>query len=200
MKKQILIIHGGRTFNKDEDYLNYLKALDVHLERYLLTGWKKNLQKNLADKFDVFLPEMPNKTNARYEEWKLMFERIAMKLDDEVILIGHSMGGIFLAKYLAENKFKKKIKALYILSAPFHVEGMDEDLGDFRLPSDLSAVPKQVSNIFIYHSADDPIVPFEHAELFKKEWPGAELVRFEDRHHFIQEEFGEFEEAVRKFK
>jgi hypothetical protein len=57
---------------------------------------------------------MPNPMNARYNEWKILFKKIVLLLDDNVILIGHSLGAIFLVKYLSENKFPKKNSGNFI--------------------------------------------------------------------------------------
>ena len=62
---------------------------------------------------------MPLQDNAKYEEWKILFERYIPHLKDNVILMGNSLGGIFLAKYLSENKFPKKILSTYLTCPPF---------------------------------------------------------------------------------
>ena len=51
------------------------------------------------------MPTMPNKQNARYRDWKIVFEGILAQLDSEVelTLVGGSLGGCFLLKYFSEN-------------------------------------------------------------------------------------------------
>lgn len=39
---------------------------------------------------------MPNSNNAHYQEWKIIFDKIVTLLDEDVIFISHSLGGIFL--------------------------------------------------------------------------------------------------------
>ncbi len=87
----------------------------------------------LGNKFDVLLPKMPNPSNAKYNEWKIIFNKISKLLEKNVILIGHSLGAIFLIKYLSENKFPKKILATLLISPPYDDDGMEESLGDFYL-------------------------------------------------------------------
>jgi predicted alpha/beta hydrolase family esterase len=62
---------------------------------------------------------MPNKQNAQYEEWKLVFEKIIDKLDENFILIGHSLGAMFIVKYLSENTISKTIEKTLLLGTPF---------------------------------------------------------------------------------
>lgn len=49
---------------------------------------------------------MPNKQNAHYRDWKLVFEGILAQLNpqDEITLVGGSLGGCFLLKYFSEVK------------------------------------------------------------------------------------------------
>ena len=65
-------------------------------------------------------PQMPNKQNADYQAWKIEFEKILPDLDKDSILIGHSLGGIFLAKYLSENKLAQKLDSLHLVAAPYY--------------------------------------------------------------------------------
>jgi len=104
MKKQIVIIHGAESFKTYEDYLFSLRNEEISLENLKLhKRWRDTLALELGDGYEVLTPRMPNSTDARYKEWKIWFDKITEFIDDEVVLVGHSMGGIFLAKYLSEN-------------------------------------------------------------------------------------------------
>ena len=109
MKKQVVVIHGGDTFETYEEYLNFLRGYEIDIERYKSDkrDWKPWLRQRLGSDYEVILPIMPNKTNARFDEWKIWFEKFIPFLHDNVLLIGHSLGGTFLAKYLSENKFSR---------------------------------------------------------------------------------------------
>lgn len=196
MKKQIIAIHGGDSFDSYEKYLDSLKNGEVSLENFLpKNDWKRNLPSILGDEYQVLMPNMPNAQNARYEEWKIWFERMFPFIQDGVIFIGHSQGGIFLAKYLSENKFPKKISSLFLVAAP-HTN--TPEIGDFALDQDLSGIAAQCGNIHLYQSKDDPIVPFSDVELYQKDLPQAKVHIFEDRQHFNQENFPEILEEIRK--
>ena len=77
MKKQILFIHGGLVFNTYKDYLSFLKNIKIDLDRYRKTKWSTSLQKELGSRFDVLLLQMPNPMNAKYDEWRILFKKIA---------------------------------------------------------------------------------------------------------------------------
>ncbi len=190
MKKQVVVIHGGDSFSTYEEYISFLKDFEVDLEYFKKRKWKDSLQEKLGSAFEVIAPQMPNKFNAKYLEWKIWFEKLSGVLNEEVILVGHSLGGAFLAKYLSENQFSKIIQATFLVSAPYSIDG-NRALVEFIPPSSLKNLEQHGGKIFLYHSKDDPIVPFSEYEIYKKALPKAEVRVFEDRGHFSSEEFPE---------
>lgn len=199
MLQQILAIHGGDVFETYEEYLDFLKNYKVDLEKVKYGGWKDHLQEKLGNDFEVIYPQMENYHNAKYAEWKIWFEKFIPFLKDGIILIGGSLGGIFLAKYLSENNFPVKIKATFLVAAPFDDKDRSADytLGDFALPESLEKFSGQGGKIFLYHSEDDPVVPFTDLEKYARKLPGAEKVIFQDKGHFNLKEFSELVEKLR---
>jgi uncharacterized protein len=198
-KQQIIVIHGGNAFDKYEDYIEDLKTKEVSLERLLYKDWKKNLPEVLGEQYEIIAPQMPNALNARYLEWKIWFSRLTPLFAKEVILIGHSLGGIFLAKYLSENKYPKKIKAVFLVAAPYNTEKQHPLVG-FNLQKDLSKFQKQAGKIYAYHSKDDFVVPFSNLKSYQKALPKMKVKIFKDRIHFNQESFPEIVDDIKKLK
>ena len=196
MKKQVLAIHGGDTFGTYEEYSDFLRKYIINIERYKKDqeDWKKPLRKELGEEYEVILPVMPNKTNARFEEWKIWMDKLIPFLNDDVMLIGHSMGGSFLAKYLSQNKFPKKIKGVFLVSAMFDYDDEGYTLQSFSLPDKLDL---QTDKIYLYHSRDDKVVPFRSLESFKLKLTNAMVRVFEDRGHINQDKFPELVEDIK---
>lgn len=199
IKQQVLIIGGGTTFANYNDYLYYLKNTDIDLERLKnQKSWKDDIDKKLGKKFEVFIPKMPNKTNAQYQEWKIIFEKILPLLKNNLILIGHSLGGIFLAKYLSQNNIYSKIKSLILISAPFNEEGACESLGNFKLNSSLVSKLNNYKQIYLIHSQDDQVVPFCQVKKYKSILPKAKLISFKNKGHFNQNTFPKLIKIIKK--
>lgn len=199
MKKQIVIIHGGHPFDARKDFLSSLKEKQVGIDDFKPRhGWKEDLERGLGDSFELFYPKMPNKETAKYEEWKVWFEKLVPFLEDDVSLVGHSLGGLFLMKYLDENVFPKKIKALILIAAPFN--GRDDkhvNKQNFFITTDLSKAAGQVDAIYLFHSEDDKIVPFSDFEIYKRKLPNARAFAFTDKGHFNVEIFSELKEVLK---
>ena len=98
MKKQVIVIHGGDTFDTYKEYINFLENYNLDFKKLQQKGWKSSLAEDLGKDFEVISPRMPNAMNAKYKEWKIMFEKFFPYLKNNLILIGHSLGGIFFGK------------------------------------------------------------------------------------------------------
>ena len=93
-----------------------------------------------------------------------------------------------------------KIKAVFLLAAPFDAKDREADysLGDFTLPESLEKFSAQCPKIFLYQSKDDPVVPLVDVEKYAKKLPKAEKVIFKDKGHFNIEEFPEIVEKIKE--
>lgn len=200
MKKQLFYIHGGDAYGT---YANFLADLENRQLRNPYgegrVRWTDTLRPGLEDVYEIFTPEMPNKQNAQYTEWKLWFERHFTYLHNDVTFVGWSLGAIFLAKYLSENQTPFTVDSLYLLAAPFCSEDLHEiDCGSFMLdPELLATLPTKVGQVTLMHSKDDFVVPYEHALIYQTLLLTAELVSFEDKNHFLIETFPELIERLR---
>jgi predicted alpha/beta hydrolase family esterase len=197
-KIQIFMIHGGMTFKNKKDYLHFLETRKISIKEKVY--WSNEFFKNnIGKNFEIIKPRMPLQDNAKYEEWKIHFERYFPQLKNNIILIGSSLGGIFLAKYLSENKFPKKILSTYLICPPYDNTLSEEDLvGGFKLKSDLSLLEKNSKNLYLMFSKDDDVVPVSHAEKFRKKLKNANIIIYESKNgHF---KISEFPEIVKMIK
>ena len=198
-KRQIFIIHGGMTFKTKRDYLHFLKNRKVSPESKVM--WTDDyLDKNLGSNFDIIRPRMPLHDNAIYEEWKIHFERFFPYLKSNIILIGSSLGGIFLAKYLSENKFPKKILAAFLICPPFDNTITGEDLvGGFSLKSNLSLIEKNTQKLFLLFSKDDDVVPVSNAQKYQKKLQKAKVIIYKSKNgHFNISQFPEIVKMIKE--
>ena len=194
--KQIIVIHGGTTYPTYEPYREHLEGLPLNYDRLLAhSDWKSSL-KDAFPEADILLPSMPNRQNAQYEEWRIFFEKIIPFFKDEVILIGHSLGAIFLAKYLHEHRLPTPVKKVILVAAPYDDES-DESLGAFKLDS-ATGIDLSSQEVHFFFSVDDPIVRITEEAKFRRDLPTATFHNFPDRQHFWQETFPELIELIKK--
>lgn len=194
--KQVIVIHGGTTFATYDKYLDYLRSKTITLDRLMPSAnWKDSLQHELGNEYLVLTPSMPNKTNAQYSEWKLWFERLTEISEDDCILVGHSLGGIFLAKYLSENEFPKRIAATVLIAAPYDDE-TEEDLTDFKLEEISPLLQEQGGEITFLYGLDDPVVNVREIEKYRRALPSANFRPLPAPDHFVRVTFPELVEVI----
>lgn len=194
--KQILIIHGGDSFSSYEAYLKNLQERSLDYSRLLpKRGWKQWLADQLPEA-DILLPTFPNSDNAVFEEWKIIFEKLIPFLDDDVCIVGHSLGAMFLAKYLQEHPLDKKIHQL-ILVAGGYDDDTSEDLGSFSVSS-ATRLFESADTVHLFHSKDDPVVPYTELSKFQRDLPSAIVHSFDDKGHFLDPTFPELLETIKQ--
>ncbi len=200
MKPQILYIHGGMTFKTREHYINYLKTRSIRIEN--LPHWNEEYMNDELNEYQIIKPKMPCKENSKYLEWKIHFERHTEFIEDGVTLIGFSLGGIFLAKYLSENLYPKKIKSVHLVAPPHEDSLTGEDLTeDWLLQNDLGKIEEQCKNVYLYFSLDDPIIPESQKNKYQEKLKKSTFMIYESANgHFLQPEFEDLISNIKKHK
>lgn len=150
----------------------------------------------LADTHDVLTPTMPNKHNAHYDEWKIKFAKMIPYFEDEVQLVGHSLGAMFLAKYLTESPLATKVSRIILVSGGYD-DTTQEELGSFAIES-AAGVTESAEEVHLFHSLDDFVVPFSELAKYQADLPDAETHIFSDRGHFLQPDFPELYDLLKQ--
>ena len=112
--------------------------------------WFPWLQKQLILKGILTqVPEFPTPYEPKYKEWCTMFERFDINKD--TMLVGHSLGGGFLVRWISENKVKvEKVVLVAPWLDPRHI--IKSDFFNFKIDPNLAKKTKKLS---IFVSADD---------------------------------------------
>ena len=102
----------------------------------------------------------------------------------KVALIGHSLGGSVIVKYLSEGLCQVPIAGLFLVGAPYWgTRGWAMD--EFMFERGFQAKLPDIERIFIYHSRYDSWVPYSHAQLYTKALHNPVLRTFDsDEHEF----------------
>ncbi|RKD73565.1 hypothetical protein ATL39_1861 [Sinobaca qinghaiensis] len=170
MTKQVLFIHSAGP-QKPSEGSNGLTAY---------------LKEALGAEYQLLTPEMPNPEDPRYSLWKEQLEKEFTGLDREVILVGHSLGGSVLVKYLAEKTVIPVIAGLFLVATPYWGGKKGWQAEEFNFPVDFASRLPSISRICLYHSQNDEVVPFSHLEHFNKQLPNAETRILEGHDHTFQ--------------
>lgn len=147
-------------------------------------GLIRSLQESLGSNYMLHHPSMPEPENPRYMEWKMTLQSTFPVGGNKVVIVGHSLGGSVVVKYLTEGLCQVPVAGLFLVGAPYWgTKGwvMDEFVVDPEFPSKLP----DIEHVFIYHSRNDRWVPFSHADIYARKLPGSVVRKLPgDDHEF----------------
>lgn len=167
-KKQVLFLHSGGPQGPHEGSNDL-----VH-----------SLQEALGDGYHVSYPMLPDPEYPVYELWKEKIGRVMADADDGVVLVGHSLGGSVILKFLSEERCETLIGGLCIVAAPYW--GMPGwQVEEYTLPDDFAVKLPRIPRIFLYHSRNDEVVPFEHVQHYGEDLRWATIRAFGNRGHLF---------------
>lgn len=167
-KKQILFLHSGGPQGPHEGSNDL-----VH-----------SLREALGEDYLVLYPMMPDPENPAYDLWKQRFEQELEAAGDGVVLVGHSLGGSVLLKFLSEEGSTKAIGGLCIVAAPYW-GGAGWQVEEYMLTTDFARKLPHIPRIFLYHSRNDEVVPFEHVQHYGEDLRWATIRIFENQGHLF---------------
>jgi uncharacterized protein len=179
-KKQVLFIHSGGDQGPHEGS----NDLVTYLQHTLGTG------------YDVLYPKMPHPENPEYIHWRMQLAIELAGVEDAPILVGHSLGGSVLLKYLSEERCEKPIAALFIVASPYWGK-KNWRVDEYKLKEDFAARLPPIPRIFLYHSRNDEVVPFGHLVLYAGKLPNATVREFESHGHLFSKGLPELVEDIK---
>jgi predicted alpha/beta hydrolase family esterase len=158
--------------------------------------WEPMLGNTLGPDYAVRAPRMPEPTEPQYETWGRYIAELIGSTTSPV-LVGHSFGASVLLKYLAEASPRPFFAGLFLVATPF----WGPDFPEFALPRDFAVRLRDVRPLYLYHSRDDPEVPFEHLDRYCRALPHAIARALDGRgHEFDQPQFPELVADIRSLE
>jgi uncharacterized protein len=139
----------------------------------------KYLKSKLSDEFEILFPTIEKPNTPTYEKFKKMFVATFNGIAEPVILVGHSLGGSTLLKYLSEERHDISISGLFLVATPYWKSNMKE----FQLKENFQTSLKKIPSIFLYHSKNDTVVPFEHLKFYQTAFKAATVRELPGKEH-----------------
>ncbi len=175
--KRVLIIHGWESNSREHWFLKE----------------KARLEK-LG--FDVMVPDMPNAFHPKKEEWIKVIEDFAP--DEKSILIGHSLGGVAILRYL--EKINNKLPKCILIATPIRkLRSPDYDfspIDNFFEPAfNWKKIKENCKKFIILNQTKDPLVPLQHGKDLAN-YTNGKLIIVEGSNHFDTIDFSLLEECI----
>jgi hypothetical protein len=174
-------------------------------EGYPEENWFPWLKEKLKEKgCKVFVPQFPSPPviPSKISEWFEVLKDYEQDINENTILIGHSLGGVFALRLL--EQLKHPVRAVFLVGTPIGVKPIanyDRDNSFSGFDFDWEKIKSNSKSFTVFHSDNDPYVSLGNGEQLAKEL-GVELTFIPNAGHFNKEagytSFADLLEKVRK--
>lgn len=153
-------------------------------------GWRPWLMSELnnLDIYACALP-MPIPEEPSCEEWIKQINQVITDVNEDIFLVGHSLGSAAILNYLETLNNPKRFGGVFLVSGPVEKLAVDNPNSKIRKADsffthdfDYKKIKDTSNNFVIIHGDNDERVPFYHAEKSSKELNG-QLVVVKDGGH-----------------
>lgn len=184
-KIKVIIVHGCP--GSPEDTMNFKKrTYDKH--------WIPWLTEELTSRgVKVEVPLMPKPWQPVYEDFKKQFEKF--EVNEKTILVGHSCGCAFLARWLGQTK-KKALKLIFV--APWKINDKGDKFREkfYNYPIEES-IRERVKKIIMFTADDEKKEGKESLNIYHQAL-GGKIINLKNHGHYTRNDMGteEFQELL----
>ncbi len=164
--KKVVIVHGWKGFPEN--------------------CWYPKTKKELEEKgYKVSVPQMPDVNHPKLSLWLKKLKEIAGDPDEDLFLVGHSLGCITILRYLENLSENQKVGGVIF------VAGFAEDLGKgyeiiksfFEKPIGFDKLKNKSKYYTGFYSDNDDRVPEKFGNVFKQKL-GTKIIILHNMDHF----------------
>lgn len=171
-ERRVVIVHGWMG-TPTRDWLSWLKT------------------ELRDDGISVKIPKMPNTNRPKIEEWNKYLAKVVGKPDENLFLIGHSIGGRLLLRYLEE--IDAKIGGAIIVASwldkrvkPFKLKSNAKMMAPWLdTPIDWKSIKRHANQFTAIYSDNDAYVPMSAAQMIRRKL-NAKVVVLHNKGHIDQ--------------
>lgn len=160
-------------------------------------NWFPWLRKKLQEKnLEVHVPQMPigvGKQN--FESWSQVLDKL--NIDDDTVIIAHSIAPVFICKYLIKNQIKVK-KLLFVCGFNNYL-GINADYDAVNEPmylDNLEDIKNYCDDITCFYSDNDPYVPYDVEKQFADAMTDKQILVKGGGHINSESGFNEYEDFL----
>jgi predicted alpha/beta hydrolase family esterase/phosphoglycolate phosphatase-like HAD superfamily hydrolase len=157
--------------------------------------------------FEVFYIDIENSKITDPNSWIKEIEKIKNKIDSETYFVSHSNGSLAVARFLSDNNLK--IKSWHLVASAFDISFADQKFKQEHQNAvlqhinfaklgliDWDKINKNIENIVLHHSLDDPIIPISQRLKWREVLPNSVFQNYKDKGHFQITDFSELNDFI----
>ena len=135
-------------------------------------NWFPWLKSELEAKgFNVIVPQFPSPPAiaAKISEWFEVLKDYEQYINEDTVIVGHSLGGVFTLRVL--EKLNHPIKAAFLAGTPIGIRPIlnyDRDNSFSGFEFDWDSIKNHAKDFVVYQSDDDPYVGLDNGKALAK--------------------------------
>ena len=135
---------------------------------------------------NVYVPQFPSPPGvpAKLNEWFDVLKNYEQYINEDTIIIAHSLGGKFALRVL--EKLEYPVKAVFFVATPIGIQPIVNNERDNAFTNndfDWANIKNKAKNFFVFHSDNDPYVSLGNGEELAKKL-GVNLTFIPNAGHF----------------
>lgn len=143
---------------------------------------------------EVIIPTFPTPEKQTLTEWNKAFKPYIDELDDNTVLVGHSLGSVFILRIL--EQLKTEVKASFLVAGfikKLNVDKFDGINQTFlKKKFNWDKIRSNCQKFVILNATDDPYVPIAQSDLLSEKLCSGNII-FSKAGHF------NFDSGYKKF-
>ncbi len=154
-------------------------------------GWFPWLKQELETlNYKVRILKMPNTHHPTIKEWVVYLQQQVKEPNQDTYFVGHSIGCQTILRYLEQNK--QSVGGAVFVGGWFTLTGLETEEEKsitkswLETPIDLAKIKQKAKHFVAIFSDNDPFVPLDNQELFKKKL-GAKILVEKGKGHMNDE-------------
>ncbi|MCU5745511.1 alpha/beta hydrolase [Staphylococcus sp. SQ8-PEA] len=167
--KRLFIIHGYQASPED----HWFKWLASKMKKY-------NYQ-------SVIVP-LPNSSHPIQQQWRnRLQDYMENALDEDSIIVAHSLGVIAVLEYLSHANLTREIKGLFLVSGFAQPLNTISELDDFVQACNINYESIPARLIYTIGATEDPAVPINYTEALSDKL-NTNTIKIDHQGHFLGRE------------
>lgn len=163
------------------------RAIIVHCwSGYPEYCWYQSVKSELEKTgFEVQVPAMPDTDNPDLAKWLPKLKEVIGTPDENLYLIGHSIGCALIMRYLEFLATGEKVGGVVFVAG--FTDGIDaakypEIQNFFTAPIDYQKIKSHCDKFIAIASDDDPYVPLKYADILKEKFDAEVIIKHNMKH------------------
>ncbi|MDD3862077.1 MAG: alpha/beta hydrolase [Candidatus Gracilibacteria bacterium] len=145
--------------------------------------WLKSQLEQLG--YQVFIPQFTTPEGQNLENWLATFKDYEKNINEESIIIGHSLGVPFAINLIEKHKFKSAFLVAGFVGSTGNI--FEEGMKTFtHRDFDWEKINENCQKFYIFNSDNDPYVQPEKGQELKSKLKNSELITVKGAGHLNQ--------------